>query len=445
MKYVEPIKSIFLTFLVLLSIYLTFLIWNYEPEYEFLEKTDAEQVAIGQETIGGEKSFRDVVRPYKTLFMKDEVIYGSVSVNTIEQMIDLLSVMELGNIRLAQDNANAKVVNNLMYGKNQSVLFFNTTIPLETLNTVLNFNQKDIENVQFDRIVMEMSNLISNGTVELRFINTKANVVYRATATVENEQNIARIIEEQIKDSFEYIRVNREGELALFLPKNPSDVIQFTYIIEEMSQDELTSALFTNASILQKTSEGNQDKYIGAMSLMTFDKASKTMNFVNSQAESSQIDPAGKLLNDTFNFVNDHGGFTADFRVSSIDPVQKSVEYQLFFQGHPIYSTSILTRIVTTWGENSIFRYRRPYYQLDTDITSEKMIKQLESGEEVLEYLNEKIASPNSVEDVMIGYYLVPDSNPRLFVLQPSWFAVSDNSWTRLTSQTEGGIERGLE
>lgn len=440
MKYVEPIKTIILCFLVLLSITLTFMTWNYEPEYEFLEEPEVQSVEIGEEV-----SFDSVIRPYKALYVQEDELYGSVSVKAILQTMEILSNMELGNVRVAQENATTDAINRLTSEKNQVVLFFNTSIPLESFSTLLNFNQNDVNHILFDRLVIQTSKIEADQTVELRFIDTKDNVIYRAAATVKDEIAMMKNLEIEMKYSFEYEQYDRENELSLYLPKSKTDVIQFTYFIDEIPQDLLKSALFTDTSILQKTVEGNQEKYIDGMSLMTFDTASKTMNYVNPSAENNAYETASKLVNDTFNFVNDHGGFTADFRLSAIDTSQKAVEYQLFFQGHPVYSTSTLTRIVTTWGDNRLFRYRRPYYMLDTDITTEKTIKELESGEQVMASLNDQTEKPSSMDDIVIGYYLVQDENTRFFILQPSWFVVSGSSWTRLTPQEEGGVVNGLE
>lgn len=440
MKYVEPIKSIILTFLVLLSISLTLIIWSYEPEYEFLEDPDVQQVVIDEE-----KPVNEIVRPYKALYHLNETLRGTASVSTIDETMELLASLDIGNIRVAQQKASVNAINKLMNDEEQTILFFNTTIPLETLNVVLKFNQNNVENVQFDRIIISTRNIKSTQTIELRFINTQTNVVYRAAATVTDEQEVNAAMERLAKKSVEYSVFKRSNQLNLYLPTESTDVTKYTYFIDEISQDLLIGALFTDTSILQKIVEGNLEKYNDGMSLITFDTSLKTLNYVNASAENGSIEPAAKLVSDTFNFVNDQGGFNADFRLNTIDSSQKLVDYQLFFQGHPVYSTTTLTRISTTWGDNRIFRYRRPYYEFETDITTEKTVKLLSPGVEVIEHLNNQIASDNTIDDVVIGYLLVQDPNTRLIVLEPNWFAISSNSWTRITPPDEGSVSNGLE
>ena len=46
MKYIEPIKSLILFFLVLMSLVLTFMIWSYKPDYPFTEDPQADSILI---------------------------------------------------------------------------------------------------------------------------------------------------------------------------------------------------------------------------------------------------------------------------------------------------------------------------------------------------------------------------------------------------------------
>ncbi len=62
------------------------------------------------------------------------------------------------------------------------------------------------------------------------------------------------------------------------------------------------------------------------------------------------------------------------------------VEYQLYLQGYPVFSSTALTRISTTWGEDRIYRYRRPYYLLDFDLENEMTVKELDSGVDMVHY-----------------------------------------------------------
>ena len=60
MKYIEPIKSLILTFLVLMSLVLTFMIWSYKPDYPLTEDPKADGILMGDT-----KNMSAIIKPYQ--------------------------------------------------------------------------------------------------------------------------------------------------------------------------------------------------------------------------------------------------------------------------------------------------------------------------------------------------------------------------------------------
>mgnify|MGYP003560632412 CR=1 FL=1 len=78
-------------------------------------------------------------------------------------------------------------------------------------------------------------------------------------------------------------------------------------------------------------------------------------------------------------------------------------------------------------------------------MNKEKIKKELANGAQIMSFIEEQIVSPDTIEDVVIGYLLIQDQNTRLFVLEPNWFVISGNSWSRITPPSEGSVNIGLE
>src|SRR5690625_6624366 len=72
----EVIKTYILTILVLVSVLLTFAIWNYQPNYEFLYNNETEYV--NEVDLGGadDKVKRDVIVPTSIIFHHDSNDFG---------------------------------------------------------------------------------------------------------------------------------------------------------------------------------------------------------------------------------------------------------------------------------------------------------------------------------------------------------------------------------
>ncbi|WP_249664196.1 two-component system activity regulator YycH, partial [Lysinibacillus sp. D4B1_S16] len=81
-KYIEPVKSVVLFLLVMLSVILTFLIWTSTPDYKYIENTDRKEILIKPQ-----KEMEDIIRRYKAIFRFDEGYTGTVSNNAMKNLM----------------------------------------------------------------------------------------------------------------------------------------------------------------------------------------------------------------------------------------------------------------------------------------------------------------------------------------------------------------------
>lgn len=443
MKHIEQIKSLLLTFLVLLSITFTLLIWNYKPDYNIIEETQVEDVLIKQP-----KQLQDVLKPYRVLYRQDNQFFGTVSPNVFNNLYSHLISWQTNEIELINYNISDEKMNEILRENNRVTLFFNEEIPLQTFSNILTFTNKDLPQLSFTRLLIDWSNLESSNQLQLLFLNTEKRILLRGYVDLFHADRFIAEVIEPASDYSTYVEVERESAQSLYITENPTPATRYTYVMEEISLDLFKEIVFPEPNIVQRTIEGDySERYSDDTSLMNVDTRTHIINYVYPFEESIAPILSSKLLIDSFDYVNDHGGFTADYRFTSMNVDKHIVEYQLFLHGLPIYSNMTTTRIVTTWGENRIYRYRRPYYLIEMNF--ERAQKELASGEEVIEYIRTLKDYPfKEVKEVVMGYYLIQDDVQDSYVLEPSWFAITNNAsngWTRLVPERIGGNENGLE
>ncbi|MEG0381147.1 MAG: two-component system activity regulator YycH [Kurthia sp.] len=444
MKYIEQIKSYLLAFLVLLSIVLTLMIWNYKPDYEFIEEAQVDEIMIGNT-----KELQDVLKPYRLLFRQDDQFYGTVSNDVIQDVYNKLSTWEAHEIDLIDSNLSDAEINEMLRLNNRLTLFFNEEVPLQVFNSILPFNEKEIPDANFTRLILDWTDVSSNNQLQLLFLNTEKRILFRSNIDLPNSIQFMEAIVDPIIEYRAYFEVERDSLLSLYVAQETMESIQYTYLTDETSPAIFKNILFGDPGIVRRSTDNTRtEKYNDGTSLMTVDTQNHILNYVYPPAESiAPILPA-QLLFDSFDFINDHGGFTGDFRFSSMNVDKHVAEYQLFVQGHPIYSSLTTARIITTWGENRIFRYRRPYYSIDpsNDLKTFRTMRQLAPGEEVIEYLKNMEDQPfDEIDEIIVGYHLMQDAKKGLFLLEPSWFIISNNVWTRISPEQLGGANDGLE
>lgn len=439
MKYVEQVKSFVLLFLVLLSVVLTLVIWNYKPDYAFLEEAPVKEVTVGEE-----KQLKDILKPYRLLFSEGKTFKGTVSASAIDSLYKELTTWKADEFNLINSNMSDEKLNEVLRVDQRVTLFYSEQVPLPIFAGMLPFEVDALPEVSFDRLIIDWSDMQTANRLQLLFVNTDERALYRAYVTLPKSTMFKETVLDSIAYYEAYVEVKRPESLSMYVTEQPMESIQYTYYINDISLNLFKNILFTDPSIVQRSAESAQsERYTDVMALMTVDTQNRILNYVYPAAESITPMQPSQLLRNSVNFINEHGGFTADYRFAAINAGRHVIEYQMYLQGYPVYSHMTATRITTTWGDNRIFRYRRPYYSLDVDITSVKTVRELPSGEEIVAALQKMPdIDYNGVQELVVGYYLMQNQNLRFYTLEPSWFALSDGSWTRVVV---GGDEGGLE
>nr|WP_106782014.1 two-component system activity regulator YycH [Lysinibacillus timonensis] len=439
LKYIELTKSIILTILVILSLVLTFSIWSYTPNLQTIDEAAVEQI-----TVGPEKTINEVIKPYRILFSEENTLRGTLTSSEIDEIISKIANWNATEFKFVQSNLTEQKINNLINYDKRITLFYESEVPLSLMNSMMLLSGQTVPEISFNRLIIDWNNL-SAGSITIYFISNENDTLYSTEITMNEQQFLGTIIE-PTQNLRIYHEIVREDELSLYVPENQFELYNYTYYIDEIPPDTFKDILFIEPSIVKRIIDSSStEKYIDGMSLMTVDKGSKTFNYVYPTSESFGEVQTSKLLQDSFDFVNEHGGFTGDYRYKNINPTRHIVEYQLYLRGLPVFSSITLTKITTTWGDNQIFRYRRPYYNLDMDISTEKNVSQLPSGIDTVNSIEQsKTLDLENIDELYIGYYLKKE-NDLIYTFEPSWFAIINGSWIRLTTELLKGDEYGLE
>ncbi|KOP79820.1 hypothetical protein AMS59_06365 [Lysinibacillus sp. FJAT-14745] len=434
MKYIEPVKSVVLFLLVMLSVVLTFMIWTYTPDYKFIEQTEGKEILIGPQ-----KKIEDVIRPYKAIYRFDKEFTGTISNSVMEDIMEGFKGWNVLDLMPVNNNS----VNEMIRTNNCMTVFFAGEIPYSAFNSIFQFADKELPETTFNRMIIDWSNY-NNKDLQVFFVSGNNEVLMRSHVSLENANQFVRNIIEPAKTYGTFKEVERDGSTSLYIANDKIESAKYTYFVEE-KPELFKNVLFTNPNNVLRTDESTTTKYQDGMSRMVIDSKLKSLAYVYPAAESSvRIEPS-KLLTDSFEFINEHGGFTDDYRYVSTSTSNNQLDYQLYLHGLPIYSDQAINRITTVWGDNRIFRYKRPYFSFEKDIPSEKEMKELPSGPEIVEKIQKlKNIDLSDIDDIVVGFYLTHDQST-IVTLEPCWFVIRNGVSTKLTPEILGGVKNGLE
>lgn len=441
MKYMETMKSVALALLVLLSVMLTFTIWTFKPSFDMIEPTPAVDVSIGEN-----RPIEEVVLPYKALFHYSDTVTGTTAQADIDRLLQALESWEVHDLTLVGEEMPAAALEARMHDSNRVVLYYSGTVPFPVYDTVLEITDDTIPEATFDRLVIEWGSL-ENGEFRLHFINSNAGRIYEAfvQASVLDDFQAGLVVE--ALDFETYTMIDEIGKLPVYVPAEEKELTLYTYLLDEVSASRFVNALFAIPSNVSSTRDVMYEEYTDdSAAIMRVYHNTKSLNYVQPQAETNDPSIPSELLLNTSDFINGHGGWTNDYRYFGMNPLNQQINYQLFMDNRPVFGTVLSASIDMTWGtdngEEQVYQYERPIYVLESTVRTQLI--EMPSGKDVLASLKRMPDKDlPAITEIIQAYELV--RRDQLLEFQPAWYYQANGTWNKLSREEIGGGPLGLE
>ncbi|MDN7245497.1 YycH family regulatory protein [Planococcus shenhongbingii] len=445
MKYIEHIKSIALFLLIVLSLVLTFVIWTFTPSFERIETTPAIEVALGET-----KTVDQVVQPSKALYHFSDVVTGTTKQEQVDLLLDAMKQWQIHGIVEIDKEASAEILKSYMHAPNRAVLYYPGQVPFPVFDSMMEIVDDSIPEASFDRLVIEWGKA-ENTDLTLYFINTKSGRVHQASVSAtELEQFQSQIVEPAFNYDT-YVTDEKIGTLPIYVPENPLEAATYRYLQEDIDSQKFVDGLFEDPGSVESTGDLMNEEYSDESdALMSVDRSKKSISYVQPKAETQDPAIPSELIFKTVDFINGHSGWTNDYRYFGMEPLNQKIDYRLYLDSLPVFSSTFSTNLELVWGideeTEQVFRYRRPYYVLES--WGETGTMTLPSGAAVLHAITHlKEQDLTKITDIVHGYELTRDEKDpeRLLNLQPAWYFKADETWIRLSEEQLGGGQVGLE
>ena len=445
LKYLEIIKSITLVLLISSSLVLTFFIWNSAP-YDTLGKRSPIDISIAESPEN--KDINSLIKPYKIHFNFEEGLTGTTDSDQIDYMVNHLKRWRLSNPELEDNRFTKEKLIDFRRETNRATFYFSDGVPLPVYETVLNIESPNIPETSFDLILIDWD--LTNARVDVHFISQENELLYKSVASIPDPQTFIREVITVGRSYDEYVEVNPEGNKFIVVPNEEVDLVKNTYFPnekDEINPTRFRSALFSDPNAVRRSPPGQHpEEFQDNHALMTVDTEKKQLQFVHPVVESKEIAIPSDLLEDTIDFVNEHGGWTDEYRFSRMNFRTRYVNFKLYVRGVPVLDGNTSTEIEQIWGDEAIYQYKRPYYTLGETLPSEMETVTLPSGKSIADALMEsEEINFSAVEEIIPAYYMEQDVDLNIFVLEPSWFYKRNGSWIRFSTEQLGGKKNGLE
>lgn len=451
MKY-ETAKSIMLTVLVLLSFMLTWSIWTYQPKYEEMENTKyIKEISIGNRKVDTSA----IIKPVQVFFHKDNKHFGttdSQEINNIVKDVRKWRISDLENISM---DFSKQKFRQFVHQNGHIELVYPDDLTIDILKSIYQINEKNLHGLTFDRIIIDYQNRGKTG-IPIYFISYKSHKIYSAKSEGTQFAAIEEAYNKAKAKYPVYFPYEVSEERVIFLPKEQIKLNQYQYYVHLLDPDKFKDALFSDPSFVKKEVLPNQIEYTDGSRLMEVDLNNHILNYVNPQGNEESETVVNDLIQQSIDFVNDHGGWTDSYQFFSWDKFNEQTNFRLYLNGEPVFNQFGMAEIVQYWKNNDIYSYDRPLIKLQLSDRENKPTT-LPTGYEAIEKIESMPGyNPEFLEAVVVGYELIIDRTKesvlrdRTVLFQPAWFYCYAGVWQKidfepLKNSLKGGHIGGLE
>ncbi|WP_042220904.1 YycH family regulatory protein [Oceanobacillus manasiensis] len=427
----ETTKSFLLIVLIGVSLLLSFGLWTYQPSES--ESLGGEDVYSQGDLGGTEESVRSIIEPTSILFHAEEdTHYGFPSPQEEREFYEELQTWTMSNFREHQ------IINESNFDMEMR---FPDALPMTLANNLFSLDEvaENLPNWSFEKIVLNYKE--NNRLLEVTFISVDGQ--HRATATI-NDASSFELFQSKLvgkEGLIQYVHFS-EGAEEIYLPSQVENVENYTLSTRDLNVQMLVNSLFRDPRIVSRSLNPlNEPSYTDAIRELKVIKNGRVMSFINPQSSDGLPSQKQELLEYSMDSISDHGGWTNDYKLLSIDRRSERVRYQMYYKDYPVFDKG-LTAIEQKFGSGTLLEYKRPLFKVTSEITPEPT--NLDSGEAIIAYLRErgeKDISLENVENIRIGYELAYIDNADYLSLRAKWYMNYNGSWQPVKEENKDAME----
>lgn len=452
----EKLKTFLLLFLVVLSLVLTWNLWTYQPHYKILEKNKylQNETYVSPVKSASKKELIDHIKFSQVVYHGNGSDYGATIEKNIDNWLNEVKTWKFANVYNYTPNVPSNDFDSFLHMDNAIELIYPDNISMKAFKDMFQVEGKSVPDFYFNRIFLKEKR--GQSAINAYFVDTKTHQIFVAIVSNFLQHDFDKKAEKMQSLYAPYTKYKIRDGKYIYLPKQSVTLDSLMYYSSPLDVDKFKNVLFGNPTYVKKEKVSNEEFYTDGTSVLAFvgnQDVIEYANWANLGTSNSEAIEVTSILKRSFNFVNDHGGWTDAYYFSKWNPDKREVMYQLHENNYPVFSTSAptTTEIYEKWGKAEVAKYRRPIYKISRTSSGSFPVK-LSSGLDIIKSV-EKIPNldRSQLQDIAIGYELVPQQQNdslgvRRIALQPAWFYLYKGKWNKVESLKEsGGASNGLE
>lgn len=452
---VERVKSVVLTVLILNSLLLSGLLWYKSPNVEEINHTDY----IPQQLIGESRQPEELVLPRSVVYHNGNGQHFMSFPG--DQLFDRVTEgLAEGQFRQMDARIlSSEEWDDLLQQTPGWELRFPTRLPVDILTERLYPGMEQMEKLtSIDRIWIYRQ----ENELKALLISDFDNRIYDSHLIVNNE---ADVFKETLESGLLSVTPVTEEEISVhpyepnrmrmsYFPDQKISLAEWMAPLQEIDLEQMKNLLFLDPSLVRIMTDADEGAIImqdGSRSVRFVEK-SRMLHYQNYKLK-LETKPVHADLNEAIQYVNQHGGWMADYQLTGMDSnVDRDnanrYEFHLMHNGWPVYDKGNQSRYGTRMTVESkgghVLRYDRSLHFTSED----EYVKQnsVPGGNEALDDLLSHVDMAR-VRDMFPAYRVARQKKEDVLRYIPGWriqLTNGDEGWFQ-EFIADGGKANGLE
>lgn len=288
--------------------------------------------------------------------------------------------------------------------------------------------------INFSKIQLDFANN------KIRFLNFNTKKVYEADMDV----NHTKLNSLYKKNSGRFIAMTTEDQIIprLLQTENSIKLQRYSYILTTQSYSLFRNAFFQEANQVKSEDNTSEDTtFVSGNEQLIMKESNRQVDFSGDLPESIE---KNSIYSQTFHYVSKLGTGVGNLRY--FDRSQGMINYRIFVEGYPVFSSSAKGKMSVTIGSNSSDANANVVISTSMDtvqvpIPSDEEIELVSSATMENQLSNAGI-DLSKLQSYIIGYtWSDIDGANKLVSLTPEWYVKYNDQWYSASQLISGETE----
>jgi len=415
--WVDKAKTVVLSFLVVISLILSWFLINSQPKYDYLHPAEY----VERQPIGVKKELHQLVKPQQIVFHLGQEQFTSALPETVHYRIISREMEKWYFFNFRPVRLSLKEWEQTMKERKALEIIYHTAVPMDIMGEIFTFRGKAEGLSAVKRILI----YIDKDEEETYVIFTDQEGKQLEARTAITSRDLTQFylsLGTALPEQTAYGVDDGEQRRYLYLPSAPSVMKEFQYFYQPISVWQMIQSLFVDPTLIRQVTERDGTTiYTDGSKGVQITPNQRSLHFQDPMADSVDSPSSQSHFHSVLNFLNEHGGWNGEYILEGIQNLQdeESYSFRQYIGSHPIYAGrgEMLGLVEVVTKQSYISSLHRPLINVDTFFHHEDI--SIISGKEAIKRLAERDINLKEVEEFQLGYRSIINDNHIRFT--PAW------------------------